>query len=165
MKYSLLALLLIVSLAGCSGLQVQNPASIPCTIYQDFGATPENSLIAKKIANPCVAQRMLVTAAKMPAVWAGKEYFQKFGEWANQLQLVINSGVTYQALQLQVVKRVADYNAEAGMALLIMSDSLLVFQGEPALINEMDKRLLLAALNDVRVQVANLGLAYGGMAK
>jgi hypothetical protein len=162
MKHSLLALLLILSLAGCSGLQVQNPNSIPCTIYQDFGATPENSLIAKKIANPCAAQRVLVTAAKLPAVWAGPDYFSKFGSWANQVQMMISSGITYETLQLQIIKRVAEYNAEVGMALLIASDSLLVFQGEVALVNDMDKRLLLASLNDLRVQVANMGLAYGG---
>ena len=153
----------ILMLAGCSGMQIGTPSSVPCTIYTDFGATPENSLIAAKIQNPCTAQRVLVTAAKLPAVWAKEDYFVKFGKWADRIQMMINSGITYSNLQLQVVKAVAEYNAEAGMALLIVSDGLLVFEGELSLLKDMDKRLLLASLNDVRVQVANMGLAFGGV--
>ena len=162
MKHIGLAVMLIIALSGCSGLTVQTPNSVPCTIYQDFGATPENSIIVTKVANPCLAQRLLVTAARLPAVWAKEEYFTKFGAWANRIQMMINSGITYSALQLQVTKAVAEYNAEAGMALLIVSDSLFVFEGELAVLKDMDKRLLLASLNDVRVKVANMGLAYGG---
>lgn len=166
MRHIRLAVLFIIPLLiACNGLQIQNPNSIPCTIYADFGATPENSLIAKKITNPCVAQRLIVTAAKMPVVWAGKDYFDKFGKWTNEVQLMLNSGITYSDLQLQIMKRVSDFNAEAGLALLIVSDSLFVFQGEVAVISPIDKRLLLASLNDVRVQVANMGLAYSGVAK
>jgi hypothetical protein len=157
----LVACLFVV--VGCTGLQVSTPNSIPCTIYQDFGATTENSIIVTKVANPCVAQRLLVTAARLPAVWAKEEYFVKFGKWADRIQMMINSGITYSALQLQVTKAVAEYNAEAGMALLIVSDGLFVFEGEMLVLKDMDKRLLLASLNDVRVKVANMGLSYSGV--
>lgn len=162
MKRLFVVVAVVALLAGCNGFKVTTPNSIPCTIYQDFGATPENSIIVTKVSDPCMAQRLLVTAARLPAVWAKEEYFVKFGKWSDRIQMMINSGITYSALQLQVAKAVAEYNAEAGMALLIVSDSLFVFEGELAMIKEMDKRLLLASLNDVRVKVANMGLAYGG---
>jgi hypothetical protein len=165
MKKLALALVLAVAISGCSGLNVTGVPSVPCTIYQDFGATPENSLIAAKIADPCQAQRLLVTAARVPIIWAKADYYQKFGAWADRIQMMINSGISYSDLQIQVVKAVAEYNAEAGMALLIVSDSLFVFNGELLVLKDMDKRLLLASLNDVRVKVANMGLAYSGVVK
>lgn len=146
--------LAVMLLAGCAGMQV----SQPCTIYQDFGATPETSLIAAKIANPCAAQRMLATAAKLPAVWLKTKYIDQFNKWAGVIHTLISEGISYHDLQELVVAEVAKFNTEAGLALLIVSDSLFVFEGQVQPIMPIDQKLLLASLNDLRLQVATLSL-------
>ena len=150
--------LLCLALTGCAGVQVQPAYNTPCTIYEDFGATPENSLIAAKIANPCAAQRLLATAAKLPAVWADKQYIEKFNKWSGVVHNAIANGITYQALQDMVVAEIAKLNKEAGMTLLILGDGLLVFGEIQTPISPVDQKLLLASLNDLRVQVARLSL-------
>lgn len=143
---------------GCTGMQVGTVFTQPCTIYEEFGATPENSLIAAKIANPCAAQRMLATAAKLPAVWGQKQYVEQFNKWSGIIHDRITKGISYADLQALVVAEVAKFNAQAGMALLIVSDGLFVFEGEVQPLQPMDQKLLLASLNDLRVQVARLSL-------
>lgn len=150
--------LLAVMFMGCTGLQVGTTFNQPCTIYQDFGASPTNSLIAQKIANPCAAQKLLATAAKMPAVWLQAKYIDQFNKWAGVIHNKISSGISYADLQGLVVAEVAKFNAEAGLALLIVSDSLFVFEGQVQPIMPIDQKLLLASLNDLRVQVATLSL-------
>lgn len=154
--FKLIAVIMAAALFGCTGLQVGD--SIPCTIYADFGATPENSIIAKHIANPCVAQRLLATAAKLPAVWADKKYIDKFNQWSGVVHNAIAKGVSYAALQDMVVAEIAKLNKEAGMTLLILGDGLLVFGEVQSPISPVDQKLLLASLNDLRVQVARLSL-------
>ncbi len=149
---------LAVAFMGCTGLQVGTTFSQPCTIYQDFGATPETSLIAAKIANPCAAQKLLATAAKLPAVWLQGKYIEQFNKWAGVIHNKISSGISYADLQGLVVAEVAKFNTEAGMALLIVSDSLFVFEGVHLPIMPIDQKLLLASLNDLRIQVATLSL-------
>jgi hypothetical protein len=152
----LAAVVMVILFMGCAGVQ---PAyNTPCTIYEDFGATPENSLIAAKIANPCAAQRLLATAAKLPAVWAQKDYIEKFNKWSGIVHNAIAQGITYQALQDMVVMEVAKLNKEAGMTLLILGDGLLVFGEIQTPISPVDQKMLLASLNDLRVQVARLSL-------
>ena len=161
MKYVSLAVVFIACalLLSCNGMQVGTTFTQPCTIYETFGATPANSLIAAKVPNPCAAQRLMATAAKMPAIWGKKEYINQFNQWATVIYTKINEGITYQALQGLVTAEVAKFNKEAGLALLILSDGIFVFEGEMAPIGDVDKRLLLASLNNLRVQVANLSLA------
>ena len=156
---AIISTLAVLVMVGCTGLQVGTTFTQPCTIYEVFGATPENSLIASKIANPCAAQKMLATAAKLPAIWGKAEYIAQFNKWAGVIYTRLNEGITYQALQELVVMEVAKFNKEAGLTLLILSDGIFVFGGEVAPIGDVDKRLLLASLNDLRVQVANLSLA------
>ena len=154
--FKLVVVVMTLAFIGCTGLQVGD--SIPCTIYEDFGATPENSIIAKHIANPCTAQRLLATAAKLPAVWADKKYIDKFNQWSGIVHNAIATGLTYQALQDMVVAEIAKLNKEAGMTLLILGDGLLVFGEIQSPISAVDQKLLLASLNDLRVQVARLSL-------
>ena len=81
-------------LTGCSttGGGVEMPEWMdtifdrPCDIYEEVGATPENSLIAKLIENPCVAQSLLATAAKAPLVWHQERYAELFEEWRQRFR-------------------------------------------------------------------------------
>ena len=150
--------LAVMFIAGCTGMQVGTVASQPCTIYEDFGANPENSIIAKNIKNPCTAQRLLATAAKMPVIWGQKKYIDSFNQWSGVINQHITSGITYQALQKLIMMEIVKYNSQAGMALLILSDDIMVFGTVDAPISQIDQKLLLASLNDLRVQVANLSL-------
>ena len=149
----------LIVLAGCTGLQVGTTFNQPCTLYETFGATTENSVIASKITNPCAAQRLLATAAKLPAVWGQKEYIDKFNQWSGVVHSTILKGITYAALQDLVVMEIAKFNKEAGLTLLILSDGIMVFGEIQTPIKPMDQKLLLASLNDLWVQVANLSLA------
>jgi hypothetical protein len=159
MKKTLLIAISVVMLAGCvTGPQVQPVWNMPCTIYTDFGANPENSIIARHVQNPCAAQRLLATAAKLPAIWAQQKYIEQFNKWAGVVHQTIVQGTTYAGLQNLVIAEIAKLNREAGMTLLILSDGLLVFGQEEAPIMPMDVKLLLASLNDLRVQVAALSL-------
>jgi hypothetical protein len=159
MKRALLIFVVVAFVGGCAGMPTPAPVwNMPCTIYRDFGATEGNSIIAKHIQNPCAAQKLLATAAKLPAIWAQKKYIDEFNKWAGVVHGVIVQGTTYAGLQNLVIAEVAKLNKEAGMTLLILSDGLLVFGQEETAILPMDVKLLLASLNDLRVQVAALSL-------
>jgi len=154
----LLIVLIGLSLVGCAGLQA--PGTVynqPCTIYEDVGATPANSLIAAKLKNPCIVHRILVTAAKLPVIWQKKEYVDLFDVWAKKIQVVIETGLTYKALQDLIIMEIAKFNQEAGLALLIIGDGIFIFT-ETDMIMPVDKKLLLMSLADLRQQVARLGI-------
>ena len=157
--FAVVTTLIVLAVSGCTGLQVGTTFNQPCTLYETFGATPENSVIASKITNPCAAQRLLATAAKLPAVWGQKEYIDKFNQWSGVVHSTILKGITYAALQDLVVMEIAKFNKEAGLTLLILSDGIMVFGEIQTPIKPMDQKLLLASLNDLWVQVANLSLA------
>ena len=153
-------LLGIISLAflGCTGIQTpQIVYNQPCTIYEDIGATPENSLVMAKISNPCLVHRLLVTAAKIPVVWGEQKYVEEFDTWANRIQGVIETGLSYKDLQDLIILEVAQFNKKAGLALLIIGDGVFVFD-ETEIIRPMDKKLFLMSLVDLRQQVAKLGI-------
>mgnify|MGYP006282283007 CR=1 FL=1 len=133
----------------------------PCTVYEDVGATPENSLIAELIDDPCQAQDILATAAKMPLVWEQQEYAEAFEVWAIKVEAAVESGMSYEALQEFVVIKVAEFNQEAGLVLLILSDDILVFDGHGEMISEVDRKLLLMSLEDLRAQVRRMAVIAG----
>jgi hypothetical protein len=141
--------------AGCATTDAPNQPA--CTIYEDVGATPENSVIAKLIKDPCMAQRILATAAKAPIIWS-PEYVGMFESWADKIQIIIEAGVSYNDLQIMVVTQIAKLNREAGLALLIVSDGIFVFDGHTEVIGEVDKKLLLMSLEDLRAKVKKLGV-------
>lgn len=152
--------IVILILSGC-GNQWKRPTTVfdqECTIYEDFGATPANSLIADKIANPCAVQSLLATAAKLPAIWAEKEYTDLFEKWAIFLEEQIKAGLTYQRLQDLVIFEVAKLNKEAGMTLLILGDGIFVFGGEVDMIMPVDKNMILASIEDLRAKVKQMAL-------
>lgn len=140
-----------------SEVQVATVFSQPCTIYEEIGATPENSLICAKIENPCAAQSILATAAKAPALWKKKEYCELFDEWAGKVQAILESGVTYRDLQDLVLMQIAKLNDKAGLALLVVSDGIFVFSEESP-IRPIDRQLILMSLVDLRAQVARLAI-------
>lgn len=137
---------------GCTAFIKPQPA---CTIYEEVGATPDTSLIAKLIKDPCVAQRILATAAKAPVIWSDN-YAAMFELWACKIQGIIEAGVTYSDLQAIVVAQIAKLNREAGLALLVVSDGIFVFDGQKEIIGEIDKKLLLMSLEDLRAQVKKM---------
>jgi hypothetical protein len=161
----LAAILIAGGFAGCATTGTDAPV-IPtvfdqdCKIYEDVGATPENSLICKLIKNPCVAQKLLGLPVKVGVVWK-PEYAALFEEWADKIQMIIEVGVTYQTLQDIVLVQVAKLNKGAGMGLLIISDGIFVFGAHPELIGPIDKKLLLMSLEDLRAQVARMAILAG----
>ena len=151
-------------LIGCAingNNQVQTVFTQPCDIYESVGATPENSLIAAKIKNPCAAQSILATAAKAPLIWHQERYAELFEEWASKIQGVIDAGVTYSDLQDVVLVQIAKLNNEAGMALLMVSDGIFVFDDQASLIGEIDRKLLSMSIQDLRSQVKKMALIAG----
>jgi len=158
-------ILMIVAIMGLGCVttgEVPTVFNQPCSIYEDVGATAENSLIAKMIPNPCAAQKILATAAKAPIVWADKAYVEMFEKWAGEIQAIIEEGISYQLLQEMVLIQIAKLNKEAGLALLIVSDGIFVFDGQGALIAPIDQKLLLMSLEDLRAQVKRMGILAGG---
>ena len=80
-------------------------------------------------------------------------------KWSAEMAQVIATGnISYAELQAQVVSRVADFNKKAAATALILSDSVFVFSGKLEIVSTVDQKMLLASLNDLRVQVANISL-------
>jgi len=152
----------VIFVGGCAGFQLPGTVfTAPCTIYEDVGATPENSLICAKIKNPCTVHKLLATAAKAPAIWKQKEYTDLFEKWAIKIQTIVESGVTYVFLQDLIIMEIAKLNRDAGMALLILSDGIFVFN-EAEIMLPMDKTLVLMSLTDLRRQVAQMAILARG---
>jgi len=161
MKHGIVLIaLLVLAFGGCATTDppVQTIFNQPCDIYEQVGATPENSVICSKISNPCAAQRLLAIAAKTPLIWGQEQYAELFEKWAGKVQSVIETGVTYEALQEIVLIEIAKLNREAGMALLMVSDGIFLFGGQQELIGDVDKRLLLMSLVDLRAQVSRMAV-------
>jgi len=85
-----------------------------------------------------------------------------FEKWAWEIQAIIEEGISYQLLQEMVLIQIAKLNKEAGLALLIVSDGIFVFDGQGALIAPIDQKLLLMSLEDLRAQVKRMGILAGG---
>ena len=66
-----------------------------------------------------------------------------FEKWAREIQTIIDAGISYQVLQEMVLMQTAKLNKEAGLALLIVSDGIFVFENHGELISPIDQRLLL----------------------
>lgn len=151
----------LIFITGCAGFQLPGTVfTAPCTVYEDVGATPENSLICKKIKNPCAVHKLLATAAKVPVIWKQKEYTDMFEKWAAKIQVIVESGVTYVFLQDLIIMEIAKLNENARMALLILSDGIFVFD-EAEIMLPVDKALVLMSLTDLRRQVAQMAILGG----
>jgi hypothetical protein len=129
----------------------------PCTIYADHEATPINSLIAEKIEDPCVAVRLITTAAKLPVIEWEQEYIRLFNMWAAKMEWVVQNNVSYAGLQDIILVEVRRLNIKAGMALLIVSDSIFMFDETEHLLDK-DVELMLALIKHLRAEVNRMGV-------
>ncbi len=150
-KLLLLSILLTVSCAGI----LSDPQN--CTIYQEYGATPMNSLIADKIKDPCLARRLITTSAKLPAIQWEKKYTDEFEIWAAKVEAMIQDNISYADLQDIVLLEVSKLNAKAGLVFLIVSDEILVFN-EQDLLRDKDVELLLGLIKHLRTEVAKMAV-------
>ena len=152
MKKLLIALFAVL-LVGCAGYQpVGTVFNEECSLYQTYGATSENSLIASVISNPCTAKRILGTLVKLPAVqWEGS-YTTAFNIWADRIESAIGAGISPKALQDLVIAEVAKLNKKVGMTIMILSDGLLVFK-EDQIFLPKDREMLLALIGYLKDQV------------
>lgn len=157
LKCLALAVLIPVAMlmSGCKGLPIAPVEE--CKIYQAYGATPENSLIAAKIPDPCLAKRLITVSAKLPALEYERAYTDAFDEWAGKMEVLIQGNLTYADMQDLVLIEVAKLNKKAGMAMLIVSDSILVFN-ERGLLKDKDVELLLGLITHLRVEVAKMAM-------
>ena len=160
MKRYLIISLIITAfvIGGCENIKWPG-GEIPCTIYEEVGATPENSLIAKRISNPCQAQRLLVTAAKLGVVWDAYSV-EQFDKWVGKLQGYVGPTTTYYDLQQFVMLKVAEFNKKLGGTFLIVSDLILIFPDKEIMFGK-DLTLAKMSIEDLKAQVAKLALIYG----
>jgi len=159
MKKIIVSLLSLFMLVGCgSMLQIAPVTSQPCDVYEQVGATSENSIIAAKIANPCVAQKAFVTAAQLPMIWAGEKYLSEFDAWYVRIRSTVEAGLSMSDLQSAIILKVAEFNKQAGMTLLILSNNFLVFENDIQLQGSVDKTLTLMSLDDLYNSVHKLSL-------
>ena len=127
-----------------------------CTLYEQFGATPENSLIAAKIEDPCMAERIITQEAKVPVIQYGEEYIEQFNLWSEEVKGYIKGGATYKTIQDLITLKVAQLNLKAGLTLFIISDSIFVFD-TVQVIAPKDVELLVALIDELKREVSLLG--------
>lgn len=148
---------LLIACTGPGGvIELGGWEATECTVYADVGATAENSLIAQRIPDPCQAQKLLGTAAKLGVVWEAYEV-EQFDEWALLVENYLRSGVTYNDLMLYVSAEVAKLNKKLGGTFIILGDLILKFP-DKTLIMEKDITLALMCIEDLRAQVAKMKL-------
>jgi hypothetical protein len=149
MKYIIIGLSLLFLITGC----VSIGPPVECTIYEDYGATPENSFIARKISNPCSMTDLITVAAKLPIVEWGEEYAADFDAWAARLEIIIENGVSMSRLRDIVLIEVMKLNAKVGFTLLAVSPVIGSFN-ETVPMFETDEILLKSLLKHLRTEVA-----------
>ena len=128
----------------------------PCTLYEQYGATPENSLIAAKIEDPCAANRIITLVAKLPVIQYEEEYIEQFNLWADETKVVITNGATYKSIQDMIILKIAQLNIKAGLTLFIISDGILVFD-TVQVIAPKDIELLIDLIDNLKREVSLLG--------
>jgi len=128
-----------------------------CTLYEEYGATPENSLIAAKISDPCAANRIITLIAKLGVIQWEKEYIEEFNKWSDEAKLFVADGITYKAVQDMIIVKIAQLNMKAGLTLFILSDGILVFDTNQVIIDK-DVELLIALIDNLKKEVNSLGV-------
>jgi len=149
--FIIFALLFVVT--GCTQFTT-GVTPVQCTIYKDFGATPENSIIASKISNPCLASDLIVVAAKMPVIWE-KKYGEEFDKWATKMEVILNNGVTFTKLRDIVTIEIAKLNKEIGLTFLAISPIINQFD-ETGMLLPIDIEMCLALIKKLRREVAQM---------
>lgn len=153
MKSFLAIALAMMLTTGCALFSMNQQ---PCNIYEKFGATPENSLIAAKIEDPCAASRIISMVSKLPVIKFEKLYIDAFNEWADRVRSLIATGITYKSVQDMIILKIAQLNVKAGLTMFILSDGILVFDTQQ-LIMPKDVELLTSLIDDLKRQVNALG--------
>jgi hypothetical protein len=128
----------------------------PCTLYEQYGATPENSLIAAKIKDPCAANRIITVVAKMPVIQYEEEYIEQFNLWAEEIKIVIANGATYKSIQDMLLLKVAQLNMKAGLSLFILTEGILVFDTVQVILPK-DVELLVDLIDNLKREVSFMG--------
>lgn len=152
MKKLLGFIVVSILLVSCATIGVT-----PCTLYERYEATPENSLIAAKISDPCAANRIITMAAKLPVIQWETEYIEEFNLWSDHLKDLISNGSTYKSIQDLIILTIAQLNMKAGLTLFILSDGILVFDTEQ-IIMDKDVELLIALIDNLKREVNSLGI-------
>ena len=160
-----IAIVMVALIAACSSIPLEFGWDKPgeCNVYEKVGATPENSLIAKRIANPCQAQKVIGTLTKVAVVWS-EVNVDDFNAWATKVEEYIAAGFTYYDLQQWLTMEIAKLNLKAGVTLLIVSDLLVQFPDKTPVM-EKDQTLMLMSVTDLKQQVAKLALLYKSTAR
>lgn len=153
MKYLFIVFTLLFVVTGCTQFTT-GVTPVQCTIYEDFGATPENSIIASKISNPCLASDLIVVAAKMPVIWE-KKYGEEFDKWATKMEAILNNGVTFTKLRDIVTIEIARLNKEIGLTFLAISPIINQFD-ETGMLLPVDTEMCLALIKKLRREVAQM---------
>jgi len=143
-----------IFLVACATIGI---APTECTLYEQYGATPENSLIASKISDPCAANRIITLVAKLGVIQWEKEYIEEFNKWSDEAKLFIADGITYKAVQDMIIVKVAQLNMKAGLTLFILSDGILVFDTNQVIMDK-DIELLTALIDNLKREVNSLGI-------
>ena len=152
--FIIFALLFVVT--GCTQFNT-GVTLVQCTIYQDFGATPQNSIIAAKISNPCLAADLIVVAAKVGVIYWEAKYAYAFDQWATKIEVVLNNGVTATELRDIVMMEVLKLNKEIGLTFLAISPIINQFT-ETTMLFPVDTQMLLALVKRLRVEVAQMAI-------
>ena len=150
----LIYLLPLVLLLGCAGEQIV-VTPVNCNIYEVYGATPENSMIAAKISNPCLVADAIVIAAKIPAIHWKEKYADEFDVWANKIEAVLKDGISLSELRDIVVVEVSKLNEEAGLTILAISPIMNQFW-EVGPMKSKDTEMLLGLVQRLRAEVAQM---------
>ena len=155
-KYLFIILTLLLVTTGCiQGTTGVTP--VQCTIYQDFAATPENSVIVQKISNPCLAMDLIVVAAKMGVIYWEDKYADAFDQWATKIEVVLNNGVTFAELRDIVMIEVLKLNKEIGLTFLAISPIINQFN-ETTMLLPVDTQMSLALISRLRAEVAQMAV-------
>jgi hypothetical protein len=126
---------------------------VECTIYQEFEATPENSIIAETIPDPCLTKNLITVAAKLPIVEFGTEYATAFDAWASKLEIVVENGVSMARLRDIILIEVVKLNTKIGFTLLAISPIISSFTDTAPML-ETDASMLLSLIKHLRTEVA-----------
>ena len=155
-NYLFIIFALLFVATGCTQFTT-GVTPVQCTIYQDFGATPQNSIIAGTISNPCLASDLVVVAAKVGVVYYEKKYTDAFDKWATKIETVLNNGVTASELRDIVMLEVLKLNKEIGLTFLAISPIINQFN-EPTMLLPVDIQMLLALVKRLRAEVAQMAV-------
>lgn len=157
MKKSFIILTLSILIVGCGSNSVFIGKPSDCTVYEQYGATSENSYIVRHVPDPCLASDLITVAAKLPVIEWKDTYSRDFDLWAAKLEIVIAEGISLSALRDIVLIEVMKLNKKVGFTLLAISPIINSFY-ETAPMFVKDTEMLLALVKHLRAEVAQMAI-------